>query len=364
MLKDKYKTNQYKQQNEKHNLMSNRFALFVLVLLPFLSLTPKAEARLCWDLDGTGCQLQDSDIWADYYYPVSDHELNKSKANNGGTGHKFRIRPGCEDDDDSQGCDENQDFSVVLKSYQYDGTLPYTPSLGEKNKEDIELHIHGGDLKGDQHDWLVGESLQGELTKDKGLYTKEAYLKLEFSNSFVDNLSTGMHRFIFDIEGDSGDGKKQTLRYVFYLRVENQVQITSLEDAPLGNFPNHSEFFQQNFCVHATGDGSGQGAQFGMYATSENAQFFSFYLENKNLADAPEVPYVAKIGVGADAAPGTLLELNGQVAGLEFTGSPSTNCGGAENMTLRIELDVSFQALSQAPAGTYSDVLTLVVEAL
>ena len=270
------------------------------------------------------------------------------------------MRPECNEDDDGDGCVDDQRFTVQLTSYSYAGTLNYTPTLGNRKDNDIELHIHGGNLDKDEHDWEVGVILNGEAKND---YTKEAYLKLEFSKEFVDNLSTGSHRFIFNIEGNNGDDKRQTLTYVFYIYIQPQVQITGLEDSPLGSFPDYENYFQQNFCVYTTGDGRGQGGKFALYGESRNGFRRNYYLARSN-STLPRVSYIAKVGTGADADEADLLRIDEELGNVEFDGHASVGCGGSENMTLRIELDATFQEISRLPAGNYNDVLTLIVEAL
>lgn len=327
-----------------------RCCFFVLLLVPFL-FANKANARLCWDIDNQGCELTDHDQKVGYVFEVSDLELYTRLANGLGFRHWFRIRPECQEVDDD-GCDDATSFTVRLGEYQYIGSLQ-KPDLGS----DIRLLIVGGNLRQHDDDWRVNEIVDGRLPEESGFYTNSAYLMLWFSPSLVRNLSSGSHRFIFSIYGKTNDGREQSLVYEFRIGVGNQVQISRLDNMPLGTFPEIKDFEKQDFCVYATGDGSGRGGLFSINASSNTG----FNLK-RSPADEFEVEYIPMFAVGVDAGRNALQRID-SLSGQTFTGSPTVDCGNSDNMTLGIELNATFQELSVLPAGTYSDVLTITVEA-
>ena len=311
-------------------------------------------------MNDTSCQFSDGE--SSYRYEITQSELDNGKANDHGDGHSFRFRTECHNWDGNT-CKDKSKVNIQLVNYAYIGSL--TSNNIPRANADFKLHIHS-DAVDDLHEWAVNQSTKGKIEdiykKDSEGYSAQSktFLKFDMKDKLEEKLGVGNHRFIFDIEADSGDGNRKLLRYEFYVGIENRVQITGLQDVSLGTFPAHQTVVQTNFCVYATGNGNGDGGQFGIYAISDNRGFL-FIRDPYLVNNGNKIFYKAKVGEGINNP--VLHKLNTETVSRYFTGSPSLGCDGNSNMTLQIELVTSFAELSRLPAGSYVDTLWLTVEA-
>ena len=333
----------YRTKNETNQPIG--ISIWGFVFLFFIAFySPYSEAKLCWDMsidDTAQCNFTDTDIQVEHYFPFVYEDIRYVKKVNNNRSHTFKIK-----------IDAGDKLYLKFVRFEYSGPLQEAPQLGQQ--EDIGFFIQGGNIGRDW--WEQGDILEGTLHNGQKI-TQPIHLRLEFKDQFISSISTGNHQFIFYIEGYSSDGEKQTLRYVFGTGVENQVQITGLKDIALGLFPNHDSYNIQTFCVYATGDGSGTGGKFAISGRSGYGTDTEFKLKRDSVSEEV-IPYTVEVGMA-----GIPLYQPKDDPNRELTGSGTVDCGGSTNMTLKVELDTTFQTLSQLPAGSYSDVLTLTVEA-
>jgi hypothetical protein len=132
------------------------------------------------------------------------------------------------------------------------------------------------------------------------------------------------------------------------LTVDALVQISDLDDIPLGTFDGSKDLTgSDNVCVYSNNGG------FNITATGSGASS-AFTLAGGGTT----VPYTVEWANSSGATSGTEMftgrPLNGQTA--KFAGA---DCGGSTNTTVLVS--VSQTDLSSAPADAYAGVLTLLV---
>lgn len=336
----------YHCQNHRDN--SIRWLILTMLLAFYLFYTPNANAGFCWDLNKRSCDYMNTPPLT-HFYPYGKVNANGQKTlNSGGSGHKFRFR-------------SDQNWTLTLDSFEHVGTLqnPNTPVKqcpdGSNDKDCIKLHIHSSSFDHD-HYWMVGESHSGSgFSGNNGDYSKNTYLKLDLKQDMWGILGPGNHSFIFNITGrNNEDGSSQKLQYIFGIDIGISAGISGLEPFNLGTFPDHDDAASQSVCVFVTG-----GGEFTIKAESRNggAGSNAFYLAT------PTVPgYQVNYKPYFGQLYGEMTEINNSEKNLDIGGSREASCFGEDNMRVEVRMETTFQQLSQLPAGTYTDTLTLIVE--
>ncbi|OED44344.1 hypothetical protein ACH42_07800 [Endozoicomonas sp. (ex Bugula neritina AB1)] len=329
-----------------------------MVFFGFWLFSLASEAGFCWSKNNADCDLTDNGyvekiINTDVETIYSGSDLNITVS------EKFKFRSYCHEN--CSGGILERNWSIELKSICING-IPAT-DLGYLLEIEIVLKDQRQYLKWD----AIGDSYFGGNTTLftggwSGDITPVLYIPYEELNKF----KNGINEITFVFEGEDRDGfvvavtKELHYTFIFDFKKLIQVEISGLDPVNLGAFPSHNSTSEQEFCVFAT-----DGENFSIAATSINHRQEKYYLgSDSNGAEIQYTPYfsTAQSPEGEFALSTTKASIDSIENKLR--GSSTQGCTDTgENMTLKIKLDESFQALSTKPAGTYTDTLTLTVAA-
>lgn len=142
-------------------------------------------------------------------------------------------------------------------------------------------------------------------------------------------------------------GATSTGSVVINATVPNLARISRLDDINLGTWSGADLNGSDQFCVFSST------RSYTITATSSNGTAALFRLKD---GGTNYIPYTV---TWTDSAPTSLPLLNAIASTPFATNATSTNCGGADNTTVTV--NVPSAAIGAAPAGAYSDTLTLLV---
>lgn len=142
----------------------------------------------------------------------------------------------------------------------------------------------------------------------------------------------------------------------FIVDLPELIQITQLQDFDLGTWDASGDIQETNdFCVFRNGYGG-----FSVTATGDNDSGGNFRLGDDPISPVLFIPYTLEFSEGGawyEADPNTAL--SSTTTG--FSGDSTRNCGGGTSHSVRVT--VGLADLGTSKLGSYSDTITLVVEA-
>ena len=135
------------------------------------------------------------------------------------------------------------------------------------------------------------------------------------------------------------------------LAIADRVQITGLDDIPLGTYGGSGNLTgSAAFCVYRNGTGL-----YDLEATSANEQAGTFKASN----GTNDIDYAVKVDEDTDASDGILVDSGTAETGLQGHAS-ATDCGGSDNASLQVSFaEADLQAAPTSSA--YNDTITLLV---
>lgn len=145
---------------------------------------------------------------------------------------------------------------------------------------------------------------------------------------------------------DGSLGATSTGTVVINATIPNLAQISRLDDIALGTWSGVDLTGFDDLCVFSST------RSYTITATSANGTGTTF-----RLSDGTNfIPYNVS---WRDSAPATTALASGTASGAQATSATATNCGGSDNT--RVSVTVPSAGIAAAPAGAYSDTLTLLV---
>jgi hypothetical protein len=134
------------------------------------------------------------------------------------------------------------------------------------------------------------------------------------------------------------------------LAIADRVQITGLDDIPLGTYGGRGNLTgSAAFCVYRNGTGL-----YDLEASSANADGATF----RAAGGGEFIAYAVKVDEDADASDGVLVDSGTPETGLQGHAS-ATDCGSNDNASLQVSF--SEADLQAAPTSSYNDTITLLV---
>lgn len=136
------------------------------------------------------------------------------------------------------------------------------------------------------------------------------------------------------------------------MSVEDRVQVTGLDDMLLGTYGGSGDLFSEmSFCVYRNGTGL-----YDLTVSSNNQSGSNEFRASDGLNFVVYTVLFDEDNTAADGDP-----IASGVQELDLVGhATSTSCAGSENASVRVTFGEA--ALQAAPAGSYTDTLTFLVE--
>ena len=325
---------------------------FCLLIFASVLFCSGAQASFCWAADGEQCSHSGSEV-----YEITDIEIDKGIANEGGKSDSFRFRVQC-DNTAQDPCNKQVQISLITVSY---GNNPVDFSQGDYF--DLGFYAKDGStpVNPDKDKWGLGQPVSGVTINDiiesnENGFSNELFLSFRMTDAMRQKLIPGEYKFYFTLGGRIEGENWKRLEYLFKIDIPDKVQITGLTNIDLGTFPNHIATDTRPFCVYSTS------GKFFIKASSGNGNS-EFFLKSNDQNIHNKINYHSAVAQGIDSGVGDFRTMNAETAGYEFSGSTDKKCSDGKKMTLKVGLNQGFTYLSQLPAGTYTDTLTLTVSA-